>query len=82
MSGDNSPSYSQGCGHRTVQVPTQGEIKGERGVGGGRGRKKKGGRGRKEGGKMDKEEEGRRREGKMDKGGGGKKEGGEENFIH
>ena len=60
MSGDNSPSYSQGCGHRTVQVPTQGEIKGERGVGGGRGRKKeggedgKGGRGRKEGGKMDK----------------------------
>ena len=89
MSGDDSPSYSQGCGHRTVQVSTQGEIKGERGVGGGRGRKKKGGRGRKEGGKMDKEEEGRRREwkmdkeeegrrreGKMDKGGGGKKEGG------
>ena len=53
LAGDDSPSYSQGCGHRTIQVPVQGEIKGE-GVwreeeGGGRGRWE--GRKREEGGK-------------------------------
>ena len=55
MAGDDSTSYSQGCGHRTVQVPVQGEMK-RGGVEGGRGRRE---------GKVGREEEGGRREEKM-----------------
>ena len=57
MAGDDSPSYSQGCGHCTVQVPVQGEIKGE-----GVWREEEGGR---RDGKVGREEEGGRREEKM-----------------
>ena len=65
MAGDDSPSYSQGCGHCTVQVPIQGEITGES---------------RERGRREEKwiREEGRRREGKTGKEGRRRKEGGED----